>query len=155
MRSFLAALSLFFFSCSSTNVTVSPALKPQGKVIYIQPIKLTQQQRKSGNTDSICTCTAQAIERAIIPYLQQKGFTVITSSGDSLKSAVPTNADYVLVGSGTVHVFGSSTFVESLSLEIKDKPMNGSLAVAGFTGVSIRANRAGERIGKALIKKIE
>jgi hypothetical protein len=154
MKPILVVLLLILAACSSTNVTVSPSLNPAGKIIYIEPFKLVQQQRKMvANADSVCRCTAQAIERAMIPFLQQKGFTVITAN-DSIKPP-PVNADFVLTGSGTVHVIGSSTFVESLSLEVKDQPMNGTLAVASFKGVSIRAERAGEKIGGALIMKMK
>jgi hypothetical protein len=155
MKFIAVVLLIVLASCSSTKVTVSPALQPAGKTIYIKPFHLSQQQRKSGgNNDSICTCTAEAIERTIMPFLQQKGFTIIMGSRDSMNS-IPATANYILEGSGAVHLVGSSTFVESLSLEIKDNPPNGTLAVASFKGVSVRAERAGGKIGKALTKQMK
>jgi hypothetical protein len=157
MKHFLTALTVIVFcSCSSTNVSVSPALTTTGKSILIQAFTLKQTNKNPGrNTDSVCTCTGQAIEKAIIPYLQQKGFSVytLTSPADSLK--LPANIDYVLVGSGSVHMVGSSTFVQGFSVELKNKGDNGTLAAASFTGVSIRAPRAGDKIGKALAAKMK
>jgi hypothetical protein len=154
---YIALLIIIASGCSSVNTAVSPSFQSAGKKILIRDFLLTQQKKRSKqNTDSIYISTGQAIARSIIPYLQQKGFIVYTSTpvDSSSNTSLPGDIDYTLVGSGSVNVVGSSTFVEQFSLELKNNQTQQTLAVANFSGVSIRAQRAGEKLGKAIIKKM-
>lgn len=159
---FFVSSFIFFASCSSTNVSVTDTLKPDGKKVGIATLEIVE--RKKGNnfkSDSVCTCIAQSINHALIPYLQQAGFTVFNLNAnertpDSLITLISSlNLDYTVTGTGIVHSLGKSTFVDQLSVQLQSLKTGEVIASASFSGTSIRPARAAQKIGEGLVKKIK
>ena len=158
----LLLLIWFITSCSTTNVTVQKPSAFKNKKIAVANIEVTavkKSNRKS--TDTVCACTAQSIQQAFLPHLQQAGFTVInipinqsTDILEAVKIAESLQVDYVLAGAGQVDIVGKSTFMEQLTVKIMSTKTGEVLMSGSFTGTSIRPVNAANKIGEEMVKKI-
>jgi hypothetical protein len=159
----LILLIIFITGCSSSKVSVKNSLQAKGKKIGIGPIKITAQKKSNKqNTDTVCICTAQSTEKAFIPYLQQAGFSVIdlpindrTNNREIMRVADSAKVDYILTGLGVVHIIGTSTFMEQLTIQLQDMYSGEIAASASFSGSSTRPVKAAGKIGEQLIKKMK
>ena len=160
---FLLFLVIFACSCSSTKVSVKNNLPAKGKKIGIGGITLSAERRKS-NTDTVCICTAQSTEQALIPYLQQVGFTVIKlpvndrrNSREIMRIADSAKVDYILTGIGRVSIIGKrkDTFMEQLTIQLQEMNTGEIVSSASFSGTSIRPVKAAGKIGEELVKKMK
>ena len=158
----LILLIWFFTSCSSTHVTVQKPESFKNKRIAVANIEITAIRKSNKkSTDTVCACTGQSIQQAFLPHLQQAGFTVInlpinqqTDILQAVKMADSLNIDYVLAGAGQVNIVGTSTFVEQLSVKIIETKTAEIIMSGSFTGTSIRAVKAANKIGEEMVKKI-
>jgi hypothetical protein len=164
MRNFFSfILIIFLYSCSSTNVSVKNNLPVSGKKIGIGGIKLSA-DRARVNTDTVCICTAQSTEQALIPYLQQAGFNVIKlpinergNNREIMRIADSAKVDYILTGIGLVHIIGKKkdTFMEQLTIQVQDMHTGEIVSSASFSGTSVRPVKAAGKIGEQLVKKMQ
>ncbi len=163
-KNFILFFIIFISSCSSTNVSVNNTLHSKGKSVGIGGIKISAQKKTKPNTDTVCICTAQSTEQALIPYLQKAGFTVInlaindrTNSREIMRIADSAKVDYILTGIGLVDIVGKTktAFMEQLTIQIQDMKTGEIAASASFSGVSIRPVKAAAKIGEQLIKKLK
>ena len=113
MKKLPTLLLIILTACSSTNVSVSNNFSAKTKKIAIGFIKLSAQTKSNHNTDTVCICTAQTTQNALIPYLQQAGFTVInlpitnfTDKKEIIRIADSAKLDYILTGVGIVDIVG-------------------------------------------------
>ncbi len=160
MRTFIAfiAILLLISACSTTNSFVSEKAEVKNKALGIAYFNITASKNKKSN-DSVCTCIAQAIKTTLIPYLSKAGFKVYHLGEDTVADSLPkasyADVDYVLNGSGIVDRVGSSSFMEQLSLEIRDVRTKETIASASFKGVSTGAAKAANKLGNSLLAKIK
>jgi hypothetical protein len=138
-------LVIFIYSCSSTNEAVKN-LEPKGKKVGIGVIKLSAPQKSKRNTDTVCICTRQSTGKALIPYLQQAGFSVIglpindrANSTEIRRIADSAKIDYILSGVGVVHIIGKrkDTFMEQLIIQVRDVATGEIVISSSFSATSI------------------
>lgn len=163
MKNIIFFLLIIIAGCSSTNVSVKNDLKPAGKKIGIGGIKLSP-ERSKGNTDTVCICSAESTEQALIPYLQQAGFKVVDlpindrgNKREIMRVADSAKVDYILTGVGVVHIIGKSktVFMDQLTIQLQDMHSGEIVTSASFSGTSTRPVKAAEKIGEELIKKMK
>ncbi len=156
---------IIFLGCSSTNISVKNNFQASGKKIGIGGIKITAQKKanKSG-IDTVCICTAQSTEQALISYLQQAGFRVIDlpindrdNKKEIMRIADSAKVDYILTGIGVVDIYGKSktTFMQQLTIQIQEMQTGEIITSASFTGTSVHPVKAAAKIGEQLVKKIK
>lgn len=163
MQNIYLLFIIFLHACSSTNVSIKNTLQPNGKKIGVGGIKLTP-ERSKGNTDTVCICTAQSTEQALIPYLQQAGFNVIKlpinergNNKEIMRIADSAKVDYILTGIGVVDIVGKSktAFMEQLTIQLQDMHTGEIVTSASFSGMATRPVKAAGKIGEQLVKKIK
>ncbi|HEV8080829.1 MAG TPA: hypothetical protein VGP43_08960 [Chitinophagaceae bacterium] len=72
-----------------------------------------------------------------------------------MRVADSAKVDYILTGIGEVHIIGTSTFMEQLTIQLQDMNSGEIAASASFSGTSTRPVKAAGKIGEQLIKKMK
>ncbi len=72
-----------------------------------------------------------------------------------MRVADSAKVDYILTGLGVVHIVGTSTFMEQLTIQLQDMNSGEIAASASFSGTSTRPVKAAAKIGEQLVKKLK
>jgi hypothetical protein len=158
---FLLLLAAFIFTSCSSAVSVQNNATANGKKIGIGNFNIQAIKKKGAKTDTVCACVAQTIQKTLLPYLQQAGFTVIslpltskTTPLETLHIADSLQVDYIMTAVGLVDIQNSYSFVRELSVKVMNQA--GETAMSGsFSGVATGAETAAGKIGKQLVKKLK
>jgi hypothetical protein len=158
----LLLIAFFVAGCSSTKVAIPNANELKGKRIGIGAIDITAAKKsKHHSTDTVCACTQQSTQQALMPYLQEAGFKVLNLSAQSsldfsqsMRAADSLHLDYVLTGVGLVDIVGSSTFMQQLTVKVLSVNTREIVLSGSFTGTSIRPVKAAGKLGEQIAKKM-
>jgi hypothetical protein len=158
----LLLIGFFIAGCSSTKVAIQNAIELKGKRIGIGAIDITAAKKsKRHSTDTVCACTQQSTQQALMPYLQEAGFKVVNLSArssldfpQSMRAADSLHLDYVLTGVGLVDIVGSSTFMQQLTIKVVSVNTREIVLSGSFSGTSIRPVKAAGKLGEQIAKKM-
>ena len=158
----LLLIGFFIAGCSSTKVAIQNAIELKGKRIGIGAIDITAAKKsKHHSADTVCACTQQSTQQALMPYLQEAGFKVVNLSAQSsldfpqsMRAADSLHLDYVLTGVGLVDIVGSSTFMQQLTVKVLSVNTREIVLSGSFSGTSIRPVKAAGKLGEQIVKKM-
>ena len=157
---------LMLVSCSTT-VIISDRQKLFGKKIAIVEVSLNAYNNTSTPVDTLCDCMGSTIAEHMNPFFMEAGMTVVdlpvsrrSLSRDRVRQMVDSlGLDFILVGTGTVHVMGKrpgkqSFFMRNLSMKLIGGKNMELVATGEFFGGGVYPEGAVKRIGKKFLKSI-
>lgn len=159
---FLPLFSFLLLTSCSSSVAVQNNTTVKGKKIGIGKFTMLPENKKNKpSTDTVCVCVGQRIGNALIPYLQEAGFTVVmlplpdkTNHFQTMMVADSMHVDYILSGAGTVSIQGNNTYVHELTAKAITE--SGEVILSGsFSGAGVGAVKAAGRIGKKWVQKMK
>jgi hypothetical protein len=158
--------TILLYACS-TKVVITDRQKLSGKKIAIGQINLTAFRNNSSiQADTLCECVANSIAEHMNPFFLESGMTVIDIpvnrrylSREKVRKTIDSvGLDYILIGTGNVHIIGrkpsnQSYFMHNLTMKLIGKNLE-LVATGEFSGWGVYPDGAAKRIGKKFLSTI-
>jgi hypothetical protein len=145
--------------CSTQAYQSSPNLFA-GKRIAWGVIDITREKKgQKINNDTVCVCISQTVAETLYPYFQKAGAEIVKIPNEQrtdemriYKAADSLKVDYLISGTGQIHVYGSSDFMQQLNINLESVKKNVVVWTGSFSGPSVTPAGAANRIGKKIVK---
>jgi hypothetical protein len=151
-------LLVLLCGCSTQAYQSNPNLFA-GKRIAWGVIDITREKKgQKINNDTVCVCISQTVAETLYPYFQKAGAEIVKIPNEQrtdemriYKVADSLKVDYLISGTGQIHVYGSSDFMQQLNINLESVKKNVVVWTGSFSGPSVTPAGAANRIGKKIV----